>query len=177
MMYRRGAAPAITLLGLSFAFGCSDSETATSSADLPAMCEALCKYDTRCAESGVTPTPAEECKANCLRKAGTNNVYRADALGALRDCYGTLACTDNDDACFESAVYAVTRDPTSDAVFQACRARHTECGSDGTGDFSDDHCASQLIFIAQAKASFDSCLKLPCEQINACWEQVIGTSG
>lgn len=177
MNYSKGAVLAFTLLGLGFGCGSTESETATSSADPSAMCEALCKYEARCAESGVTPLPLEECKANCLRKAGTNNVYRGDALAALRDCYGTLVCSASDDACFESAVYVVTSEPTSDAVFQACTARHTECGSDGTGDFSDDHCASQLIFTPAAKASFDDCLKLPCEQINACWENVIGTSG
>lgn len=177
MMYSKGVVLAFALLGMGFGCGSTESKEATSTADLPAMCEALCRYEARCEESGVTPPPLEECKANCLRKAGTNNVYRADALGALRDCYGTLGCSDRDDACFESAVYVVTKDPTSDAVFQACTARHTECGSDGTGDFSDDHCASQLIFIPAAKAAFDSCLKMPCEQINACWQNLIGTSG
>jgi hypothetical protein len=176
MIHSKGAALAMTLLSLAFACGSTETKT-SSSADLKGMCEALCKYEARCAESGATPTPAEECNATCQRKAGINNVYRADALGALRDCYGTLACTERDDSCFESAVYAVTRDPTNDAGFQACTARHTECSSDGTGDFSDDHCASQLIFIASAKASFENCLKLPCEQINTCWQNVIGTSG
>jgi hypothetical protein len=176
MIHSKRVALVSTLLSLAFACGSTESKSA-SSADLPAMCEALCKYAARCAESGVTPTPAEECKANCQRKAGMNDVYRADALGALRDCYGTLACTERDDTCFESAVYAVTSDPTKDAGFQACTARHDQCESDGTGNFSDDHCASQLIFMASAKTSFEACLKLPCDQINACWQDVIGTTG
>lgn len=175
--YSKGAVLAATLLSVAFGCGSTETKKGTSSADLPAMCEALCNYEARCAELGDPPTPLAECKVTCQRKAGTNDVYRPDALGVLRDCYGTLACTERDDSCFESAVYAVISDPTNDALFKTCTARHTECGSDGVGNFSDDHCASQLIFLASAKAAFGDCLNLPCEQINSCWQGVIGTSG
>jgi hypothetical protein len=120
------------------------------------------------------PPTREQCVASCQAKLGVNDAFLSEALVAMRDCYLNLACGQGDDSCTTAALTAVNADP-NDAGYTACLGRHDACSNSGTG-FSDDHCVTRFLFKPTAVRAFDACLAGPCDQISACFDNVIGSS-
>jgi hypothetical protein len=145
----------------------STAQSDAAAADIASMCQAQCGWEQRCGSASA------QCADSCAAKMGTNNVFRSEAIEAMRNCYNSLACGQGDDSCTNAALVAVNAD-SNDAGYQACIARHEACASDGTSDFSDDRCATRFMFAAAAVAAFDACLNQPCEQISACIDGVMG---
>ena len=141
-----------------------------------AGCEAGCEYDKMCDPTSTETVAA--CTADCVADVGAGGI-RADAFEAITDCATALACTADDDICFNEC------SPTSahESYETACRAKLAECG--GMAADVDGACETTpgvdkgflCVFTPAVMAELEDCFALDCAGLDACFNTVTAKYG
>jgi hypothetical protein len=175
----------LTTLASLLILGCSSDDTPTGNANSTgrgataatpdealSTCDAICGRDVRCAtpDNPVSPT----CQSNCAADFSKPEVYRSDALAAMRNCFAALGCTGGDDSCTTQAILATSTNPLADPGYLSCKSRYDACNASAPGNFSDDICSWRLTLTAAVQAPLDACLALACTEVNACIDALLG---
>ncbi len=161
---RRLLATFIVATGL---FACSDEPSSGGGDDAAAadakFCQAEFDLETQC---GNMP-PSTEVAECTSKEVCRRNLFRPDALTAVRTCLVERDCMAFADACYGEVAQAQPDTASSTAFGAACMPRLAECAMEGSG-FLDDYCYSYEIIQDGVLDKMTACLSQPCPMISDC---------
>jgi hypothetical protein len=139
-------------------FGCGGSPNASPTA----YCNSTCAWDIKCKRTNHTQ---ETCVSDCSKGFVNESVYRTDVLGAVKDCFDSLACGKNDDECNATALFNQgLTDSDAKALYDSCRSRYTGCNLVGKEDPVDLACAYVLMVTSATREAIKTCLAGDCPE-------------
>lgn len=146
------------------ASGTAPADRAATTADVAAVCDAVCERSERCSTGDEADEPEAECEATCRSGFGGSELVQQRVAHAFRDCYRELPCNESDDVC-SGRVAADLELDTASPLVNECIQVQDECGG-----FSDDFCTYAATATTRGKALLEECFSSPCDAVSECIE-------